>query len=582
MICLLLIFLSISQSSLAIQDIENPKIKWQFKTHGAIRGTAVVSGNNIYFGSSDGYIYALNKLNGNQIWKYKTNGAIVSSPEISNASLYISSRDNRLYSINIEDGSLNWTFEMQEILSDNHSGWKYFMASPVVVNDNVLIGSGDGNLYAINVKDGHINWKFKTNGRIRATPLVFNNTIYQPSNDGYVYVLNLYGELLWKFETLGATYNPKDYPFDRSSIIAKPLIKDNSLIIASRDGNTYSIDLKTREIKWKFAYGNTWAMSTNISDETVFVGWSTNNMVCALDLNTGEKKWEFKTGAHNFPKALLSNTSVYITSSDGKIYRMKKFTGEKKWEYNIGTEIYSSPVYDNNTIFFGCDNGYSYAIEEKIKAHKAVYHPINSKMNLMQPNASKKIAPYLEKKGFKHIKSEEDLNKFIVNRLNDKAPSVIVFPYLIIPKNVIGDSPEKGLIRQYLDDGGKVIWMGDIPNYFEKNESGKQIRSSITASKLLDVEYENPGERGNYFSKTTQEGQNLGLPLWIKTTSVSVNKDQVIPLAFDEFNRVSIWMKKYNSRVGSGFISSRTWSWNLEIQDYDLNLIHQLATYGLE
>lgn len=579
----LLFFLGISQLSLAIQDIENPKIKWQFKTQGSVRSTAVILNNAIYFGGSDGYLYALNKENGALIWKYKTDGAILSTPEILNASLYISSRDNNMYSINIKDGSLNWKFKMGKNLPDDHGGWKYFMASPKVEGNNVLIGSGDGHLYAIDVLSGKLNWKFKTNGRIRATPLVHQNKIYQPSNDGYVYVLDLNGKLDWKFATIGTTYNPDDYTFDRSSIIAQPIIKDNILVIASRDGNTYGIDLKTHKKIWNFTYGNTWSMSTNISDNNVFVGWSTNDKFCALDLKTGEEKWQFKTGSHNFPTALLSNTSAYITSSDGKFYRLNKLTGEKVWDYTIGDEIYSSPAYDADTksLFFGCDNGFFYAIGEGIKVHKVAFHPYSDNGKLKSPRASKNIIPYLSKKGFKHIDNENILYQFIQNRIDDKEPSVIVFPYLVIPHNVLGTHPEKGLMRQYLEAGGKVIWLGDIPSFYERNELGKKIRNKIPASKLLDVEFHTP-ETGSYFSKTTQEGLNLGLPKWTKTYSVSVSPKGIIPLAYNEFNQVSIWMKKFHPRSGSGYISSRTWGANTQIKETDLDLLYKIAVYGLE
>lgn len=570
-----------SQASLVKNDILNPKIKWRFKTQGAIRGTPLISDNTIYFGSSDGFIYALNKQEGNLIWKYKTNGAIVSAPIILGSSLFISSRDNYLYALNIKNGSLNWKFKMQKNITDNHGGWKYFMASPMVVGDQVLIGSGDSHLYALNITNGKMNWKFKTNGRIRSTPLVYKKEIYQPSNDGYVYVLNLKGELSWKFETIGANYNPDDYSFDRSSIIAQPLIENNILIIASRDGNTYGIDLGTHEKKWNFTYGTTWAMSTNISNNMVFVGWSTNNLFCALDLETGEKKWQFKTGAHNFPKALLSKNSIYIGSANGSLYKLNKFTGEKQWEYSVGGEIFSSPIYDANTIYFGCDDGNLYALEEGVRAHKAVFSPVNNKGELNSPKASKKLVSYLTNKGFEYLNSEKSLFQFINNRMLDKTPSTIVFNYLVIPKSIIGENPEKGLMRQYLEAGGKVIWMGDIPNFYEQDSSGKVTFSKVKASKLLDVEFDVP-ESGNYFSTTTQEGQNMGLPLWLKTNSVSVSSKDIIPLAYNEFNDVSIWMKKFHPSISSGYISCRTWSFNVPAKTEDLNLIYQLAVYGLE
>nr|WP_299070294.1 PQQ-binding-like beta-propeller repeat protein [uncultured Allomuricauda sp.] len=577
----LFLFLTFFQLTFAVQDIENPKVKWKFKTQGAIRGTSVIVSQTIYFGSSDGHIYALNKLDGSLIWKHKTEGAIVSSPLIDGSRLYIASRDNNLYALNSTDGNLIWKFKMSEILKDDHSGWKYYMASPAHMGENVLIGSGDGNLYAVNAASGKLDWKFKTNGRIRATPLIHENKIYQPSNDGYVYVLNSEGNLDWKFETLGVGYNPADFSFDRSSIIAQPQIKDNLLFIASRDGNTYAINLSTKKIEWKFTYGNTWAMSTTIDDTTVYVGWSTNDIFSAFDIKTGEEKWKYKTGAHNFPKGLLSNTSVYITSSDGKLYRLNKSTGEKTWEYPIGDEIYSSPVYDTNTIFFGCDDGFLYAIDEGAKVHKVVYHPYDKNGRLKNPKGSKEIPAYLKKKGFTHIDNEEKLYQFVENRMKDKAPSVIVFSHMVIPRDLLGANPEKGLMRHYLDEGGKVLWLGNIPNFYERNSEGKAIRSKTAASKLLGVKYKAP-ESGVYFSKATQEGENWGLPKWTKTISTDIESNNITPLAYNEFNEISFWVKKFHPRLGSGFVSGRTWGHNVSIKEKDLDLLYKLAINGLE
>jgi hypothetical protein len=96
------------------------------------------------------------------------------------------------------------------------------------------------------------------------------------------------------------------------------------------------------------------------------------------------------------------------------------------------------------------------------------------------------------------------------------------------------------------------------------------------------VEYLLPGDSGNYISVSTPEGRNMGLPYRLKTTGSVISPEGIIPLAHDEFGRVNCWMKKFNDRPGSGFVSCRSWSWNVPIQEEDLELIFGLATYGLQ
>ena len=577
-----ILFLIPFQNSFAIQ-IENPKVKWRFKTEGPIRGDAVITGENLYFGSSDGFLYALDKRDGNLLWKFKTDGAITGSPAIADQTVYISSRDNHVYAIDIQSGNQKWSFKMETILPDNHAGWEYFMASPVVYGDQLFVGSGDGHLYSLGKESGNVQWKFKTNGRIRATALVHDETIYQPSNDGYIYVLNESdGELLWKFETRGATYNPADFGFDRSSIFTQPIIVDGKLILGSRDGNVYAVDVKTHKEIWSFTYGTTWAMSIAVSDGVVYTGWSTNDLFSAIDLETGEEIWQYQSGSHVYSTPLVLNSGVVIGSADGTLTMHDKETGEKIWEYPVDSEIYSSPLYDSETLFFGSDEGFYFALEDRPDALKAVYQPEKIEGNAQYLVVDQEITPYLTEQGFEQL-DENGLSRFIKDRIEDKNPSVVVFSLPVIPDDVIGSSPDSGLMREYLENGGKVVWMGNVPNFYAPDSTGNFRRDATAGAKLLEVEFKNPTESGSYYSQATQEGLNLGLPAWLTTTNSTVEPEKgIIPLAHDEYGRISLWLKKFNPRPGSGFVSVRTWAWNVPIQQSDLELIHQIAVHELD
>lgn len=125
--------------------------------------------------------------------------------------------------------------------------------------------------------------------------------------------------------------------------------------------------------------------------------------------------------------------------------------------------------------------------------------------------------------------------------------------------------------------------MGDVPNYWAPDSTGNFKQNAAAGSQLLGVEFENATESGNYFSRVTQTGLNWGLPASLKSTSAIVQLGKgVTPLAYDEFGRISLWMKKFNSRPGSGFISVRTWGWYVPIREGDLQMIRQMAVHELE
>ena len=584
---LFIILLTCFTKNLTAQPaVENPQVKWRFKTSGPIRADAVVDGQQIFVASTDGRLYSLRKRDGGQLWAYESGGALAGEPAVSANTVVVISRDNNVHAVNRKTGQVKWKFLMQPEEEIGKSGWKYFTAAPVIANGKVYVGSGDGHLYALDQKTGRLDWKFRTNGQIRATPLVSDNIVYQPSNDGIVYVLNaVSGNLLWTFETDGVQYNPDDFGFDRKSIYPTPILVGDILIIGSRDGNVYAIDTQTRTAKWKFAYDTTWAMSTAVDETTVYVGWSTNDLFSAIDLQTGQEKWKFTAGSHNYTTAFVNDTSVYFGSADGKLYRLDKNSGDRIWEYGIGSEIFSSPVYDQgtNTLFVGSDNEFLYAIENGKNAYRAVYLPTGITDITQYLIVDPKVTPFLVNNGYEHLDSQERLRQFIENRIADGAPSVIVFALPNIPDKIIGENPQSGLMRNYLEAGGKVVWFGDPPNYYTLNETGSDfLRDATPGSKLLGVEFFSVSDSGNYFSRAVQEGLNWGLPERMTTTATAVKKKNVTPLAFDEFGRVSAWVKNFHSRPGSGYVSLRTWGWNVPIKDDDLALILEVADYGLE
>jgi outer membrane protein assembly factor BamB len=70
-------------------EIVNPRIKWAFQAEGPIRGSAAIADGAIYFGSADGFLYALDKEDGDLRWKFQTGGAIAGAPTIAGSTVIV-------------------------------------------------------------------------------------------------------------------------------------------------------------------------------------------------------------------------------------------------------------------------------------------------------------------------------------------------------------------------------------------------------------------------------------------------------------------------------------------------------------
>jgi hypothetical protein len=158
------------------------------------------------------------------------------------------------------------------------------------------------------------------------------------------------------------------------------------------------------------------------------------------DVQTGKEKWKFQSGSLVYTKPFLTTKNVYAGSADENLYCLQKSTGEKRWSYKTSGCVYSSPMVDSKTVYVGSDDGFFYAIDEGAKPHKAVYVAIPKDPRLEAFTIDKKITPYLKDRGFEQLDSTK-LFHFLEGRINDGAPSVIVFAYDQIPSNVIGVLP---------------------------------------------------------------------------------------------------------------------------------------------
>lgn len=323
-------------------DLNTARLKWKFKTGGeqwsgeigffGLKPTNLymedlwdfflsspvvnpdIENPNVFFGSSDGNVYALNALTGKLKWKFKTNGSIHCSPVLYNNNLYIGSWDANLYAINIETGKESWRFETAK-----QTGFKGIQ-STVAVSDGLLyFGARDPFFFAVNAETGKLVWKYDAeNSWVISSAAVVNNVIYVGSSDTYS-LLGLdakTGNELFKFKTNGYVYS-------------SPAIAGETAYFGDFTGNFFALNIQSPTKEYN---------SFSTKNRTLFASEILNNNL--LDVSYLAKE---------------SDLSYYNTNK--KV--MDQF-------YKLGA-IVSSPFIANNTVYFGSSDGYCYAIELQTK-----------------------------------------------------------------------------------------------------------------------------------------------------------------------------------------------------------------------
>lgn len=568
-------------------------VLWRKQTAGTVRSSPVIAGGMLVVGSSDGNLYALDAKTGHEKWRFTADSAVSSTAAIASGRVFFSSHAGTFYAVKFEDGTLLWKtrFGPDAARAYEHETGEhpvtydgdFLLSSAAVFNDTVVVGGGDGLVYALNAQSGHPRWKFRTEGRVRSSPAISLGVVYVGSYDGSLYAIAFdSGKLLWRYDTKGRSLNSADFGFDRRSILSSPSVSDGIVYIGSRDSHLYAVDAATGTLKWLCDYekndGMTWAISSPaVRGGFVYMGTADGRFVHALRTADGQELWRFRMPGRVWSSPAIAGSQLYITNQSGALYAVDTTAGKESWHFQTSASVQSSPAVADGIIYFGSNDGGVYAIraDGAQSLRRAVYwdaETAKASVGIDLEIAYEHFAmvrDFFQARGYE-VLSSATVEDWLTGRVSDRAPSVVVFPTDVLPSQLAGADPAHGPFRQYLDSGGKIIWLGDFPPMLLKliiqhdTISGATIRWD-DSGKLLGVSVIGglKNELGN--NQVTPAGREWGLPDWWLGSWDLPPSNQITPLSLDDREYVGAWVKNYGGARGTGFVYVGVGSWSSEM-----------------
>jgi len=330
------------------------KLKWRFKTHSSITATPVLSGSGIlYLGSDDEKVYALEAATGKQYQKFHF-GKDQRGPGVRNdfgtplitksGTVIVGSTNSSVYALDGKTGKKKWEYAAASIVG----------APPTMGPDGTLyIGCNGARLYALSADTGKAKWIFSTADSIQSASAVWNDTVYVTSRDRHVYAVNARtGALRWKYMSGPDTFH--------DAFFSSPAVgSDGTVYAACENGFLYALKGGTGGLLWKIYLGSRPSSPAISSDGIIYVG---AGRVYAIR-SSGQRVWASRSVAGFAGPVVASDNTVYVGSSDHRVYAFNGRTGHVKWTFATGGYIVSCPAIDNQgAIYVGADDGYLYAI----------------------------------------------------------------------------------------------------------------------------------------------------------------------------------------------------------------------------
>jgi outer membrane protein assembly factor BamB len=181
---------------------------------------------------------------------FEAEDEIWSTPVLADGKLLFSSLDGYLYAIDPVNGNLAWRF----------NAGKGLVSTPVIVGDRVLVAGFGSTLHAVEIDDGTEAWSFRTNHWIWGKPAVDQNTAYFGDFDGIVHAVGTSnGAESWSLA------------LDRGPIRSSPAIASGTLIVSTDDGWLVGVDIRSQEIAWQRHVGSPLNADMTVDGSNVYI-----------------------------------------------------------------------------------------------------------------------------------------------------------------------------------------------------------------------------------------------------------------------------------------------------------------------
>lgn len=355
-------------------DAASGRQRWMLATDGPLASTPAVAAGRVYALSFDGRLYAANAATGELLWKFATEGerrfearglhgmqprsqtfgdpfdVYLSSPLVADGRVYFGSSDGHVYALDAASGALLWKHRTGDVVH----------ASPAYAGGRVYVGGWDGKLYALDAKTGAQVWAFQAGvdplmhnqQGFQSSPAVVGGVVYSGCRDGHVYAVDAAtGRELWKHNTNGSWVN------------SSPAVSAGQVHVATSDSALYKVlDAATGKLVREhdlqaYVFG-----SLTIAGDVVLVG-VLNGVLQARDKASGAPLWEFQTEASRANRG-------WVLTADRRFNGPLLFPSGWHDATALGAErqqgvgsFFSTPLVVGGVVYIGSADGRLYALE---------------------------------------------------------------------------------------------------------------------------------------------------------------------------------------------------------------------------
>jgi outer membrane protein assembly factor BamB len=235
------VFIGTADNELIALDAQSGVLQWKFNTGHSVWAQPVYQDGVLYVASLDKTLYALTADRGEELWRQQFTGAVAGRPAVYNGLLYVGSFDQKVHALDAASGAELWTAPAGD--------WVW--GSPVVAGQVLYYADISGNIFAADARSGERLWVQNVPGAVQADPVIVDDKLYiisavtpngsqQVVEHGVVSAFAVAdGALLWQQTT-------------RIPVFATPVVVEGFLVVAAdnADALLYLFNLEDGSLQW--------------------------------------------------------------------------------------------------------------------------------------------------------------------------------------------------------------------------------------------------------------------------------------------------------------------------------------------
>lgn len=273
-----------------------------------IAGGLSVAYESVFFGTENGYVYALEEATGKVKWKVGVKGEVISAPAVDAGIVLVNTTSGHLIALNPETGEQKWVTE-----SDVPPLSLRGVSAPAAESGGAIIGTPSGKLQVSIIETGMVAWETQ---------------IASPS---------------------GATELERIVDID-----VKPLVFGGNVFVISYNGTLSAVELRTGQVIWTREYGS--YRNLTIDGNRLFVVDNSSNLY-AIDRRSGVELWSnVGLRSRNITSATPHGEYVVVGDMYGFVHWFTQDEGKLVAQLEVGNDdedeaIFTGPVSAENVLY---------------------------------------------------------------------------------------------------------------------------------------------------------------------------------------------------------------------------------------